>query len=184
MIDKLRKSMENCPIVKKGDYDYFVHPITDGIPKTEPDLMEEVISKIIEVGTMDCDKIVAIEAMGIPLGVALSLRLGKPYVIIRKRQYGLPGEVSVEQMTGYSKSSMYVNGISKGDKLIIVDDVLSTGGTIRAIVKALKGIGAEIVDTVIVFNKHKNKKELEEELDIELKTLLDVDVVDGKIKVE
>jgi adenine phosphoribosyltransferase len=183
MIDKLRKSMENCPVVKKGDYDYFVHPITDGIPKTEPDLMEEVISKIIEVGTTDCDKIVAIEAMGIPLGVALSLRLGKPYVIIRKRQYGLPGEVSVEQMTGYSKSSMYVNGISKGDKLIIVDDVLSTGGTIRAIVIALKEIGAEIVDTIIVFNKHKNKRELEEELDIELKTLLDVDVVDGKVVV-
>ncbi len=64
-----------------------------------------------------------------------------------------------------------------------MDDVLSTGGTIRAIVKALKGIGAEIVDTVIVFNKHKNKKELEEELDIELKTLLDVDVVDGKVMV-
>jgi len=175
--------MENCPVVKKGDYDYFVHPITDGIPKTEPDLMEEVISKIIEVGTTDCDKIVAIEAMGIPLGVALSLRLGKPYVIIRKRQYGLPGEVSVEQMTGYSKSSMYVNGISKGDKLIIVDDVLSTGGTIRAIVIALKEIGAEIVDTIIVFNKHKNKKKLEEELDMELKTLLDVDVVDGKVVV-
>lgn len=183
MIDKLRKSMENCPVVKKGDYDYFVHPITDGIPKTDPDLMEEVITNIIEVGTTDCDKIVAIEAMGIPLGVALSLRLGKPYVIIRKRQYGLPGEVSVEQVTGYSKSSMFVNGISKGDKLIIVDDVLSTGGTIRAVVQALKGIGAEIVDTIIVFNKHKNKKELEEELDIELKTLLDVDVVDGKVMV-
>ncbi len=181
MIDKLKKSLENCPIVKKGDYDYFVHPITDGIPKTDPDLMEEVITEIIEVGTTDCDKIVAIEAMGIPLGVALSLRLGKPYVIIRKRQYGLPGEVSVEQVTGYSKSNMFVNGISKGDKLIIVDDVLSTGGTIRAIVKALKGIGAEIVDTIIVFNKHKNKKDLEEELDIELKTLLDVDVVNGKV---
>jgi len=183
MIDKLKKSMENCPVVKKGEYDYFVHPITDGIPKMDPDLMEEVITNIVEGGTTDCDKIVAIEAMGIPLGVALSLRLGKPYVIIRKRQYGLPGEVSVEQVTGYSKSSMFVNGISKGDKLIIVDDVLSTGGTIRAVVKALKGIGAEIVDTIIVFNKHKNKKELEEELDIELKTLLDVDVVDGKVMV-
>jgi adenine phosphoribosyltransferase len=183
MIEKLRKSLESCPVVKKGDYDYFVHPITDGIPKTEPDLMEEVISKIIEVGNMDCDKIVAIEAMGIPLGVALSLKIGKPYVVIRKRRYDLPGEVSVEQVTGYSKSSMYVNGINKGDKLIIVDDVLSTGGTIRAVIMALKDIGAEIVDTVIVFNKHKNKKDLEDELDMELKTLLDVDVKDGKVMV-
>ncbi|MEE9151378.1 MAG: hypoxanthine/guanine phosphoribosyltransferase [Thermoplasmata archaeon] len=181
MIDKLIKSLENCPIVKKGDYDYFVHPITDGIPKMEPELLKEVISKILEVGNMDCDKIVAVEAMGIPLIVALSLRIGKPYVVVRKKKYGLLGEVSVEQVTGYSKSSLYVNGIYKGDKLLIVDDVLSTGGTMRAIVQALRSIGAEIVDIIIVFNKHRNKKELEEELDMELKALLDVDVVGGKV---
>ncbi|UCE37150.1 MAG: purine phosphoribosyltransferase family protein [Thermoplasmata archaeon] len=183
MLDRLRKSLENCPIVKKGDYDYFVHPITDGIPKMEPELLEDVTSEIIEIGNMDCDKIVAAEAMAIPLGVALSLKIGKPYVVIRKRQYGLPGEVSVEQVTGYSKSNMYVNGIYKGDKVLIVDDVLSTGGTLRASVGALRSIGAQIVDTVIVFNKHKNKKELEDELKMEIKTLLDVDVVNGRVVV-
>ncbi len=181
MLDKLIKSLKDCPIVKKGDYDYFVHPITDGIPKMEPGLLEDVASHIIEVGNMNCDKIVAAEAMAIPLGVAISLRIGKPYVVIRKRQYGLPGEVSVEQITGYSKSSMFVNGIYKGDRLLIVDDVLSTGGTLRAMVRALRTIGAEIVDTIIVFNKNKNKKELERELGLTIKTLLDVDVVDGKV---
>ena len=183
MLDKLRKSLENCPIVKKGDYDYFVHPITDGIPKMEPELLQEVVSKIMDVGNMDCEKIVAAEAMAIPLGVALSLKIGKPYVVIRKRKYGLPGEVSVEQLTGYSKSSMFVNGINKGDKVLIVDDVLSTGGTLRAVTQALRSIGADIVDTVIVFNKHRGKKKLEDELGIEIKTLLDVDVVDGKVVV-
>jgi adenine phosphoribosyltransferase len=183
MLDVLRKSLQNCPIVKKGDYDYFVHPITDGIPLTEPDLLSEVISEFIKIGNLECDKIVAAEAMAIPLGVALSLRIGKPYVVIRKRQYNLPGEVSVEQITGYSKTSMFVNGLYKGDKVLIVDDVLSTGGTLKALVKALESIGAEIVDTMIVFNKYGNKKELEEELGFEIKTLLDVDVVDGKVVV-
>jgi adenine phosphoribosyltransferase len=181
MLDALRKSLKDCPIVKKGEYDYFVHPITDGIPQMEPELLTEVISRIIEIGDMECDKIVAAEAMAIPLGVALSLKINKPYVVIRKRQYNLPGEVSVEQVTGYSKSSMYVNGIFKGDKVLIVDDVLSTGGTLKATVAALESIGAEIVDTIIVFNKHKNKKELEDELEIEIKTLLDVEVVNGKV---
>jgi adenine phosphoribosyltransferase len=181
MLDALRKSLKDCPIVKKGEYDYFVHPITDGIPQMEPELLTEVISRIIEIGDMECDKIVAAEAMAIPLGVALSLKINKPYVVIRKRQYNLPGEVSVEQVTGYSKSSMYVNGILKGDKVLIVDDVLSTGGTLKATVAALESIGAEIVDTIIVFNKHKNKKELEDELEIEIKTLLDVEVVNGKV---
>jgi adenine phosphoribosyltransferase len=183
MLDKLIKSLEDCPIVKKGDYDYFVHPITDGIPEMDPDLLDNVTSIIMETGNMDCDKIIAAEAMAIPLGVALSLRIGKPYVVIRKRQYGIPGEVSIEQITGYSKSSMYVNGVYEGDRVLIVDDVLSTGGTLRAMIQALRIIGADIVDTVIVFNKNKNKKELEKELDLEIKTLLDVDVVDGKVVV-
>jgi adenine phosphoribosyltransferase len=183
MLDRLRKSLENCPIVKKGDYDYFVHPITDGIPAMEPELLQEVISGIIDVGNMECEKIVAAEAMAIPLSVALSLKIGKPYVVIRKRKYGLPGEVSVEQVTGYSKSNMFVNGLYKGDKVLIVDDVLSTGGTLRAIVKALRSIEVEIVDTIIVFNKHRHKKELEDELHIEIKTLLEVEVVDGRVVV-
>jgi adenine phosphoribosyltransferase len=76
---------------------------------------------------------------------------------------------------------MYVNGIFKGDKVLIVDDVLSTGGTLKATVAALESIGAEIVDTIIVFNKHKNKKGLEEELGLKIKTLLDVEVVNGKV---
>lgn len=181
MLEKLKKSLEGCPIVKKGDYDYFVHPITDGIPRMEPELLQEVIVRITEVGNMNCDKIVAAEAMAIPLGVALSMRINKPYVVIRKRQYGLPNEVSVKQVTGYSESNMFVNGISKGDRVLIVDDVLSTGGTLRALVKALRSIGAEIVDTIIVFNKHGDKKALEDELEMEIKTLLNVDIIDGKV---
>lgn len=184
MLDSLKKSLENCPIVKKGDYDYFVHPITDGIPQMYPGLLGDVISQFIEIGNMDCDKIVAAEAMAIPLGVALSLRIGKPYVVIRKRQYGLPDEISVEQITGYSKASMFVNGIYKGDRVLIVDDVVSTGGTLRAVVKALKSIGVVIVDTIIVFNKHENKEKLEEELGLEIKTLLNVKVVNGRVVVE
>jgi adenine phosphoribosyltransferase len=181
MLEKLKKSLDSCPIVKKGDYDYFVHPVTDGIPHMEPDLLKEVIDNIIEIGDMECDKIVAAEAMAIPLGVALSMRIDKPYVVIRKRQYGLPGEVSVKQVTGYSKADMFVNGISSGDRVLIVDDVLSTGGTLRAVVSALRGIGAEIIDTIIVFNKHKDKKAVEDELEMQIKTLLDVEIVNGRV---
>lgn len=181
MLDLLKKSLEDSPIIKKGDYDYFVHPITDGIPKMDPELLKEVISNIVDIGCMDCEKIVAAEAMAIPLSVALSMRIDKPYVVIRKQKYGLPGEVSVEQITGYSKANMFVNGVYEGDRILIVDDVLSTGGTLKAIVQALKTIGAEIVDTIVVFNKLENKQSLEEELDIRIKTLLDVEIVDDKV---
>src|SRR5207245_7985466 len=88
-----------------------------------------------------------------PLADVLSMRVHKPYVFVRKRQYGLAGEVSLKQTTGYSKTDMFINNIHRGDRVVFVDDVLSTGGTLGAIVKAMRTLGAEIADILIVFEK-------------------------------
>ena len=47
--------------------------------------------------------------MGIHLATALSLEVGVPFVVVRKRKYGLPGELAVHQTTGYSKGELYIN---------------------------------------------------------------------------
>lgn len=182
MLEKLKESMGDCPVVKFGDYEYFVHPITDGIPPGDPEVLEEVTEAIIGVGDLECDKIVTAESMGFPLAASLSLATGIPYVFIRKRNYGLPGEISVKQITGYSGSDMFINFIKEGDRVVFVDDVLSTGGTLRAVVQALRTVKAKLVDVVIVFNKNSDKAELEKELGTKIKTLLDVRVVDGKVQ--
>lgn len=180
MLERLKQSVLECPVVKMGKYHYFVHPITDGIPRMDPAVLQEAVDEIIRIGDFDCDVILAPEAMGIHLAVPISTRLGIPYNVIRKRSYGLPGEVNIAQFTGYSKADMFINGIKKGDRVVIVDDVLSTGGTLRAIVHALKDtIGAEIVDIITVFEKTDHKAEMEEEMGVRIKTVLRVDVVDG-----
>jgi adenine phosphoribosyltransferase len=183
MLERLKGGLESAPVVRFGEYHYFIHPITDGIPAMEPQDLEEVLEVIRDICSFDCDLIVGAEAMAIPLMVPLSLRTGVPYNIVRKRRYGLPGEVSVVQVTGYSSKDLYINGISRGDRVIIVDDVVSTGGTLRALVKSLRSIGAEIVDTVVVVDKHPDLKELERELDLQIKTLLRMEVRDGKVVV-
>ena len=181
-LERLRASLSTAPVVKFGDYDYFVHPITDGIPLGDPKVLEEVVDALVPLGDWSrCDKIVTAESMGFPLASALSLKTGKPYVFIRKRRYGLPGEVSLKQTTGYSKADMFVNNIRRGDRVIFVDDVISTGGTLYAIVKALKAIGAEIVDVLIAFEKTAEKARMEKELGLRIKTLLAVEVRGGKL---
>ena len=122
-LELLRQSLLDAPIVKKGDYSYVIHPITDGVPKIKPELLNEVIEEMQERITRcgSIDKIVTIEAMGIPLASALSLNMKLPFVIIRKRSYGLSREVNVEQKTGYSKSRLYINGLKKGDKIGIFE---------------------------------------------------------------
>lgn len=180
-LEKLRASLAECPVVRFGDYEYFVHPITDGIPLGRPEVLDEVVEAMVRVGDWDCDKITTAESMGFPLAAAVSLRVGKPYVFLRKRQYGLPGEVSVAQVTGYGKANLFINNVRRGDRLVFVDDVISTGGTLRAVVQALRGMGARLTDVVVVFEKTREKEKMERELGVRIKTLMKVEVVGGKV---
>ncbi len=181
-LDRLRASLADAPIVQFGDYPYFVHPITDGIPLGRPEILNEVLEALAHAGDWSrCDKIVTAESMGFPLATGLSLRVNKPYVFIRKRQYGLPGEVSLKQTTGYSRTDMFINNIRRGDRVAFVDDVISTGGTLDAVVRALQSIGAEIVDVLVVFEKTREKARMERELGVRIKTLLKVEVLEGKL---
>jgi adenine phosphoribosyltransferase len=103
--------------------------------------------------------------------------------VVRKRRYGLPGEVSVHQVTGYSEKDMYINGLRSGDRVVIVDDVISTGGTMRALVQAFQGMGVRIVDIIVVVEKGNRKESLEAELNVKIKTLVKVEVREGKLVV-
>ena len=154
MLDKLIESLETCPIVRRGDYNYFIHPITDGVPIVDPALLREVCTAMIKVLDLTgVEKIVVVEAMGIHIGSVLSTMTDIPMTIMRKREYKLPCEIAVHQTTGYSKGELYLNGVYKGDRVVIIDDVISTGGTMKALLKALEIAGADIVDICIAIQR-------------------------------
>lgn len=177
----LRESAVRSPVVKKGAYDYFVHPLTDGVPRMDPALLKEVTEEVMAIADLRVDLILTAEAMGIPLATALSERTGIPFAIVRKRSYGLPGEVPIHQTTGYSANQLYMNGVGRGDRVLFVDDVVSTGGTLGALIQAVRGVGAHLVDIVVVFEKGSGRAKVEEQYDVKVKTLLRVDVRDGKV---
>src|SRR6056297_1314996 len=153
-MERLQQSLHEAPIVDKGDYEYLVHPISNGVPMLDPELLREVVVGVMQAADLEgVDKIVAPEAMGIHIATALSLQTDIPLVVIRKRKYGLDGEVALHQTTGYSESEMFINDVDEGDHVLIVDDLLSTGGTLAAICDALDDIGADIVDIAVVIRK-------------------------------
>jgi len=180
-MDRLQRSLREAPIVEKDGYHYFVHPISDGVPMLRPELLREISIKLIRKANLDeVDKIVTPAAMGIHISTAVSLQTDIPLVVVRKRQYGLDGEVSLQQVTGYSESEMYMNDVYEGDRVLLLDDVLSTGGTLKALCGALDDIGAEIADVVAVIKKVGGENELEGTR-YDPKTLINVDVVDGEV---
>lgn len=184
MLEKLVESLIKSPIVKKGDYNYFVNPITDGIPLVDSKLLQEVAGAVSKYADLNVDKIVCVEAMGIHLATAISLRTDIPFVVVRKRFYGLEGEIAVHQTTGYSEGELYINGIKKGDRVFLVDDVVSTGGTMAAVIKALKHIGADIVDVMAIIEKGEGKEFVENETGIKVHTLVRANVIAGKVTIE
>ena len=152
-MERLLASLESAPIIDKNGYEYLVHPLSNGVPMLEPELLREVVVEIIRTADLNVDKIAAPEAMGIHLATAVSLQTDIPLVVIRKRAFGLEGEVALHKETGYSDSELYINDIDAGDRVLILDDVLSTGGTLAAVCEALEDIGAEVADIVVVFRK-------------------------------
>lgn len=182
--EEIVKSLETCPIVKKGDYNYFVHPISDGLPLVEPKLLKGVAELIKENFNTDVDKIVCVEAMGIHLATALSLEIGVPFVVVRKRKYGLPGELAVHQTTGYSKGELYINAVEEGDDVLVLDDVASTGGTMVAVLEALNKKGINIKEIVTVIDKDEGNNIVEEKTGFKLNSLMKVTMIDGKVKAE
>jgi adenine phosphoribosyltransferase len=180
LLERLKKSLLEAPVFKRGEYNYFIHPITDGVPEIKPDLIREVVCHIVRIANLDVDKIVTVEAMGIPIGIALSLITDIPLVIIRKRKYGLPGEVEVSQITGYSKSQLFLNGVREGDRVVVVDDVISTGGTLLATLGGLKAAGAIVKDLLVVVQRGDGAEKLRRQ-GYNIKTMVKVDVNEKRV---
>jgi len=100
------------------------------------------------------DTIVGIEARGFIMGGALSYTLGKGFVPIRKAGK-LPGDVEEQVYDleyGSDKIEIHKDALAKGEKVILVDDLLATGGTALAAAALLEKLGAEIVEMAFIVN--------------------------------
>ncbi|MBT3641360.1 MAG: adenine phosphoribosyltransferase [Euryarchaeota archaeon] len=179
----LQDSLLGAPIIWKGDYPYFIHPISDGIPRMEAKVLRATRDLIVSIVDWDeIDLIVSVEAMGLPLLAAVGDATGKPTVVIRKRSYGMEGEVSVNVSTGYSESTVYINDIKKGEKILIVDDVISTGGTLEPILHTLQNMGIILQDIIIAIEKGNGLERLKNERpEWPIRSLAKIEIIDGKV---
>jgi adenine phosphoribosyltransferase len=97
--------------------------------------------------TVPIDFVVGIESRGFILGAAVADRLGIGFVPVRKPGK-LPGQtisVSYELEYGVDALEIHHDAVASGEKVLIVDDLLATGGTAQAAVSLLKESGAQVV---------------------------------------
>jgi adenine phosphoribosyltransferase len=94
------------------------------------------------------DKVVGVEARGFIIGAALAYKLGAGVVLVRKPGK-LPGQTfkkSYELEYGQDTLEIHTDSIKKGEKILIADDLLATGGTISAVVDMVDSMQGDIVE--------------------------------------
>ncbi len=101
---------------------------------------------------IDFDVIVGTEARGFIFGVPLAYNLNKPFIPVRKKGK-LPREVVSESYSleyGTSTVEMHKDAILPGQKAVLVDDLLATGGTLKAAAKMVERLGGEVVRILVI----------------------------------
>lgn len=97
---------------------------------------------------MRIDKVAGIESRGFILGAPLAFALGTGFVPIRKKGK-LPAETVGHDYTleyGSDRIEIHVDAITRGERVLLVDDLIATGGTAQAAVALIRQLGGEIVE--------------------------------------
>ena len=109
-------------------WQHTVHMLADAIEPLQPDLL------------------VGIESRGFLVAAPLALKLGKGFVMVRKRGK-LPGRTirhTYDLEYGTDTVEIQADAIEKGQKVVVLDDLLATGGTLGAAVRLLRNVGADV----------------------------------------
>lgn len=99
-------------------------------------------------------KIAGIESRGFIFGAALARELHLPLILIRKKGK-LPAETVIQEYVleyGKDQVEVHKDAINAGDKVLVIDDLLATGGTMRAACDLVEKSGAEVAGIALVIN--------------------------------
>lgn len=119
----------------------------------DPDgFMNTVEALAVRCSEHQPDVIVGIEARGFIFGAAVAFELGVGFVPVRKPGK-LPGKTRsaiYELEYGTDKLEMHEDAIEPGQRVVIIDDLLATGGTVAAVASLVKNAGGEVAECVFV----------------------------------
>ncbi len=126
---------------------------------TDPVLLRRVVQRLVPY-TAGVQRLAGTELGAVPLLVALALETGLPYVILRKKA------------RGHGTGRAYEGEIRAGEKVLLVEDVATSGGTIQRAAEVLRGEGAQVERAVCVVDREEGGAESLREMGIGLEAVL------------
>ena len=119
---------------------------------SDPDGLKLGIDKMQELIDTDYDIVVGLEARGFIFGTPIAYNMNKAFVPVRKKGK-LPCEtIEEEYELEYGKATIEIHkdAIKPGQKVVIVDDLLATGGTTKAAINLVEALGGEVVKVIFL----------------------------------
>jgi adenine phosphoribosyltransferase len=103
---------------------------------------------------MDLDKIVCIDARGFVFGSVLAYKLGRGCVMVRKKGKLPPETIQEEYSLEYGSNVIEISkhAIQSGDRVVIIDDLIATGGTIAAAANLVESLGGKVLECAFVID--------------------------------
>jgi adenine phosphoribosyltransferase len=119
----------------------------------------EVFHAMVHAFAKDCtqlnaDHIAAVDARGFIIGGALAFHLRKPFILVRKKGKLPFKTISADYALEYGSATVeiHADACKPGDRVLIVDDLIATGGTLLAATKLFRLLGAEVVGVAAVID--------------------------------
>ena len=142
--DKIIKKVRIVKNFPKQDVNFIdISPIFEDV-----NLYTEIINELNKaVSNLNVNKIVGIESRGFLLASPLAIKSNIPLVLARKAGKVPFKPVKEEYNTEYSKAALEISEaqIKKDDKVILVDDIIATGGTAEAVIKIVNKLGGKVI---------------------------------------
>ena len=187
-IETVKECFHNKPLYNIGNYKFILNSLTEQHPATEAFLLKSAAKMMVKsLKSIDnCNKLLSEEDKGGILLAAISLLTNTPFGMARWYPSSLVNQIPTMFSCEYITSKeLYLTGINKKDKVIIIDDIISTGGTLIGLIQSLEKIGAEILEILVLGEKieYGGIAKIKKETSYDVKSIIEISIASELSKV-
>lgn len=173
---------------RRRQYTFYANAVTEAIPPLPAELTAWIAEQLDALTPSDVDKVVVPEALGLPYAVLVAQRKRRPLAIIRKQNYHVPEAClgKVPYASGYERGTYYIYGVTPKDRILLIDDTISTGGTLASLLRTFQAKKVQVAGAGCVLDKpaYGGRRRIEQDFGIDVRVLFHSRMHDGTVHCE